>query len=121
MKMPMSEMLDRYTITQIRSERTERDVSEELSLYKKALSTHNSSTYATFLKKLYDANLDLWKVEEKINETINQIEPDYNAVGNFAMRARHINRERNEIKEEISRFFDETSLNYGKVKYGLLS
>ena len=117
----MSEILDRYTITKIRSERTERDVAEELLLYEKALSSHDSSTYALLLEKLYNTNLDLWKMEEKINETISQVEPDYNAVGNFAMRARHINRERNEIKEEISRFFDETSLNYGKVKYGLLS
>lgn len=117
----MSEILDRYTITKIRSERTERDVAEELLLYEKALSSHDSSTYALLFEKLYNTNLDLWKMEEKINETISQVEPDYNAVGNFAMRARHINRERNEIKEEISSFFDETSLNYGKVKYGLLS
>ena len=116
----MSEILDRYTITQIRSERTERDVAEELSLYEKALSFHDLSTYAPLLEKLYNANLDLWKMEEKINETISQVEPDYNAVGNFAMRARHINRERNEIKEEISKSFDKIALHYGKVKYGLL-
>ena len=121
MKMPMSEILDRYTITQIRSARTDRDVSGELSLYEEALSSYNSPSYTPLLNKLYDANLRLWKVEEKINHTINQPDPDYNAVGNFAMSARHINRERNEIKEEISGAFDEIPLNYGKVKYGVLS
>jgi len=116
----MSEILDRYTITQIRSERTERDVSEELSFYEEALSDHDSSTYTLLLEKLYDTNLELWKVEEKINSIISQADPDYSAIGNFAMRARHINRERNEIKEEISNSFDKITLHYGKVKYGLL-
>jgi len=30
MKMPLSEILDRYTITKLKSERTNEDVSEEL-------------------------------------------------------------------------------------------
>ena len=34
MKMPMSEILDRYTITMLKSERTGNDVSEELRTYK---------------------------------------------------------------------------------------
>ena len=35
MKMPTSEIIDRYTITLLKSERTDEDVSEELEAYKK--------------------------------------------------------------------------------------
>ena len=37
MKMPTSEIIDRYTITLLKSERTDEDVSEELEAYKKEL------------------------------------------------------------------------------------
>ena len=34
MKMPISEIIDRYTITKLKSERTHEDVAEELNFYK---------------------------------------------------------------------------------------
>ena len=37
MKMPLSEIIDRYTITKLKSERTNEDVREELMFYKKEL------------------------------------------------------------------------------------
>ena len=37
MKMPTSEIIDRYTITLLKSERTDEDVSKELDAYKKEL------------------------------------------------------------------------------------
>jgi len=35
--MPLSEILDRYTITKLKSERTDEDVSNELRTYKKEI------------------------------------------------------------------------------------
>ena len=37
MKMPLSEILDRYTITKLKSERTDEDVSDELRTYKREI------------------------------------------------------------------------------------
>ena len=37
MKMPLSEIIDRYTITLLKSERTSENVSEELKAYRKEL------------------------------------------------------------------------------------
>ena len=37
MKMPLSEILDRYTITKLKSERTNEDVSDELRTYKREI------------------------------------------------------------------------------------
>ena len=37
MKMPISEIIDRYTITKLKSERTSDNVIEELNFYKKEL------------------------------------------------------------------------------------
>ena len=37
MKMPLSEIIDRYTITLLKSQRTEEDVAEELNAYKKEI------------------------------------------------------------------------------------
>ena len=42
MKMPLSEILDRYTITKLKSERTDEDVSNELRTYKREI---DSSDY----------------------------------------------------------------------------
>ena len=55
MKMPLSEILDRYTITKLKSERTDENVSEELKVYKNEIDNSNYTkkynyTYIYFLK-----------------------------------------------------------------------
>ena len=42
MKMPTSEIIDRYTITLLKSERTDEDVNKELDAYKKELPDSNT-------------------------------------------------------------------------------
>ena len=39
MKMPISEIIDRYTITKLKSERTDENVIEELRIYQHELKT----------------------------------------------------------------------------------
>ena len=43
MKMPLSEIIDRYTITLLKSERTDEDVKEELSAYKDEIEKYKTS------------------------------------------------------------------------------
>jgi hypothetical protein len=118
MKMPMSEILDRYTITQIRSERTDSDTAEEMLLYEKETALLPPEMISDFIDRLYQANLDLWVVEEEIYKIINKSSPDYTEIGHLAMQVRDLNWTRNRVKEEISDSLDKISLNYSKVKYG---
>ena len=62
MKMPMSEILDRYTITKLKSERTEEDVTEELAAYESEIKAKNADPTAiqSFIDRLYKVNGDLW-------------------------------------------------------------
>ena len=50
MKMPLSEIIDRYTITLLKSERTNEDVSEELTAYKKEIPDGDSVN--TFIDRM---------------------------------------------------------------------
>ena len=118
MKMPMSEILDRFTITKIRSERTSTNVEEEINVYKNVMIDYPSELVKKFTDRLYQANLDLWVVEEKIFEIVKSNNPNFEKVGHLAMKVRDLNWNRNKIKEEVSSSFDKITLNYSKVKYG---
>ena len=63
MKMPLSEILDRYTITKLKSERTDEDVTDELRTYKREIENpeyvEKSSQITSFIEKLYEINGEL--------------------------------------------------------------
>ena len=52
MKMPMSEILDRFTITKIRSERTSTNVEEEINVYKNVMINYPSELVKKFTDRL---------------------------------------------------------------------
>ena len=60
MKMPLSEILDRYTITKLKSERTDEDVTDELRTYKREIENpdylQKSSQIASFIE-VYPINI----------------------------------------------------------------
>ena len=58
MKMPLSEIIDRYTITLLKSERTNEDVSEELNAYKKEIPDGDSVN--AFIDRMYEINGKIW-------------------------------------------------------------
>ena len=114
----MSEVLDRFTITKIRSERSSTNVEDEINIYKKIMIEFQPDLIKKFTDRLYRANLNLWMVEEKIFEIVKSNNPDFEKVGYLAMEVRDLNWNRNKIKEEVSSSFDKITLNYSKVKYG---
>tara|TARA_R110000824_G_scaffold373590_1_gene563979 strand:+ start:595 stop:957 length:363 start_codon:yes stop_codon:yes gene_type:complete len=118
MKMPMSEVLDRFTITKIRSERTSTDVEDEINIYKNIMIEFPPDLVEKFTDRLYRANLDLWVVEDKIFEIVKSDNPDFERIGHLAMEVRDLNWDRNKIKQEVSSSFDKIALNYSKVNYG---
>ena len=56
MKMPISEIIDRYTITRLKSERTNEDVQLELDSYLKEIESYNADL-DEYIDSLYIANV----------------------------------------------------------------
>jgi hypothetical protein len=123
MKMPLSEILDRYTITKLKSERTNEDVSNELRTYKKEIEnpdySEKSIEIASFIDRLYGINGELWDTEKDIRKGVDM---PLEEVGRLALKVRDLNRKRNEIKAEVvdtfAEGFKEIQINYRKVDYG---
>ena len=123
MKMPLSEILDRYTITKLKSERTNENVSEELKTYKaeidKPIYSEKSSQIISFIDRLYGINGQLWDTEKDIR---NGVDMPLEDVGRLALKVRDLNCQRNEIKAEIvdafAEGFKEIKINYKKIDYG---
>ena len=123
MKMPLSEILDRYTITKLKSERTNEDVSDELRTYKRELDhpdyVEKSPQIKVFIERLYQINGELWDTEGDIR---NGVDMPLEEIGTLALEVRDLNCKRNEIKAEIvdtfSEGFKEIKINYKKIDYG---
>ena len=117
MKMPLSEIIDRYTITMLKSERTNEDVNEELETYKKELPS--SDEVENFITRMYEINGKIWNTEGDIR---NGTDMPLEEVGRLALKVRDLNCVRNGIKAEIvdafSEGFKEIKINYTKVDYG---
>ena len=123
MKMPLSEILDRYTITKLKSERTNEDVSDELRTYKREIDNpdyvERSNQIASFIDRLYGINGQLWDTEKDIR---NGVDMPLKEVGKLALKVRDLNCKRNEIKGEVvdafAEGFKEIKINYKKIDYG---
>ena len=123
MKMPLSEILDRYTITKLKSERTNEDVSDELRTYRREIDNpdyvERSNQIISFIDRLYQINGELWDTEGDIR---NGVYMPLEEVGRLALIVRDLNCKRNEIKAEIvdtfSEGFKEIKINYKKINYG---
>ena len=121
--MPLSEILDRYTITKLKSERTNEDVSEELKTYKaeinKPIYSEKSNQIISFIDRLYGINGQLWDTEKDIR---NGVDMPLKEVGRLALKVRDLNCKRNEIKGEVvdifAEGFKEIKINYKKIDYG---
>ena len=121
--MPLSEILDRYTITQLKSERTDEDVSDELRTYKKEIDNldyvERSNQIISFIDRLYEINGELWDTEGDIRKGV---EMPLEEIGRLALKVRDLNCIRNEIKAEIvdtfAEGFKEIKINYKKIDYG---
>ena len=117
MKMPLSEIIDRYTITLLKSQRTEEDVAEELNAYKKEIPEGDS--VETFINRMYEINGKIWNTEGDIRSGVDM---PLEEVGRLALIVRDLNQIRNGIKGEIvdefAEGFKEIKVNYRKVDYG---
>jgi len=85
MKMPLSEIIDRYTITKLKSERTDEDVTDELRTYKAEIESpdyvNKSNQIVSFIDRLYGINGQLWDTEKDIR---NGVDMPLDEVGRLA-------------------------------------
>lgn len=135
MKMPISEIIDRYTITKLKMERTTEDVSEEMNAYKKEIDEYDQSLVSEYIDKMYEINGTLWDYESemrKLMDSKNGSGPvvDVNdlplaEIGKLALLVRDLNGTRNGVKSEIvekfSEGFKDIKINYVKTNYPILS
>ena len=130
MKMPISEIVDRYTIALVKSEKTNEDVSIELEKYKNEINIYlkqdNSLLY--YVAELKKANLTIWNLETEAHRQfdLDQTSPlsnnQFRDIGKIALEVRIWNKKRNGIKHElVERYcegFGEIEINYTKIDYG---
>ena len=123
MKMPLSEIIDRYTITKLKSERTEENVHEELEAYTQEINKYRegdkSNEIDSFIDRLYQINGQMWDTEGDIRAGVDL---PLEEIGRLAIKCRDINCVRNGVKAEIVEMFaegfKEIAINYEKVDYG---
>jgi len=124
MKMPISEIIDRYTITLLRKKKTNFDVEEELACYQTEISKFDGKL-DLFIEKLLEYNELVWDLEAKASRDLNletYTDEDYIRMGKLCVEVRHANKLRNGVKAEIVEAtregFKETPINYKKFNYG---
>lgn len=119
MKMPISEIIDRYTITKLKDERTDENVTDELLAYKNEINQY-STNLDVYIKRMYEINAKIWNTESDIRKGGAGLPLD--EVGRLALKVRDLNCDRNAIKAEIvdkfAEGFKEIKINYKKHNYG---
>ena len=134
MKMPISEIIDRYTITKLKTERTDEDVSNELNSYREEIDKYKINV-EEYIDRMYDINGTLWNYEtqmRKLMDSKNVTGPIVDAnelpleeIGKLALLVRDLNGTRNGLKSEIvekfSEGFKDIKINYVKTDYPVLS
>ena len=116
--MPISEIIDRFTITKLKSERTDEDVKHELDVYKEEILNYKVNL-EDFIERMYDINGKIWDTEGDIRKGAKL---PLDEIGRLALQVRDLNCIRNSIKAEIvdkfSEGFKEIKVNYKKINYG---
>lgn len=97
MEMPLSELIDRYTILKLKSERTDLDVLDQLALYKNEI-PENLNAY---VDQLYDINGKCWDLEAAIRQGKEE-ELGLAEVGRRTIILRDMNKIRVKIKNDIT-------------------
>ena len=122
MKMPMSEIIDRYAICCIKMLRTEYDVSRERDAYLREIQPYER--FSQYVDKLIELNGEIWDLETQARRGCTEELSDDKLiqVGRLAIEIREVNKRRNGVKADIVRLtksgFEEIPINYEKVDYG---
>ena len=104
-RMPVSEIADRYSICLLKSERTSENMKDELDLYEKELREYNGNIFH-FVDQLHEINGEIWQLESDIRKG-REKELGLEEVGRRAILIREWNKKRVAIKNQMVDFFSE--------------
>lgn len=104
-KMPISEIADRYSICLLKSERTNENMKSELEIYEKELKHYNGNVFH-YVDKLYEINGEIWSLESDIRKGREE-ELGLEEVGRRAIKIREWNKKRVAIKNQMVDLFEE--------------
>lgn len=97
-RMPISEIVDRYTIALLKNENTEEDLSVEIKVYQDEM--RNYKDIEPFVVDLYKINSRIWTLEASLRAGKEEDLP-LATIGLRALQIRDINRERIAVKNKI--------------------
>ena len=104
MEMPLPEIIDRYTIVRLKSERIGADeVASELAAYTEAIDGFRQrgiEIRQDWIERLYELNGQIWDLEHDIRKGL-EGELGLEEVGRRAIMIRGINKQRVAVKNEI--------------------
>lgn len=113
MEMSLGEVVDRYSIVKLKSERTEADCTEELKALTQELDKVEG--LAPYVQQLYEINGRVWDLESDIRKG-KEGELGLEEVGRRAIMIRGINGERVAIKNTVNKIYKtgflETKVNH---------
>jgi hypothetical protein len=116
MKMPISEIADRYSIALLKKERASANNSEEINvLYKELLEYSNILSY---IDKLVEVNGKIWDLESDIRKG-KEGELGLEEVGRRAIAIRELNKIRvgykNEMVKQYGEGFEDIKMNHASI------
>jgi len=117
MKMPISEIADRYSITLLKSERIEGvNLTDELNTYREELNKYDG--IQDYITRLYQINGEIWDLESDIRKGKENI-LGLEEVGRRAIMIRGKNKIRvgikNEMVEKYEEGFKDIKMNHASV------
>lgn len=117
MKMPISEIADRYSITLLKSERIEGvNLTDELNTYREELNKYDD--IQSYLDRLYQINGEIWDLESDIRKGKENL-LGLEEVGRRAIMIRGKNKIRvgikNEMVEKYEEGFKDIKMNHASV------
>lgn len=118
MKMSIGEVVDRYSICKLKTERLGLDNSKEMELLMNEIQKYNNDI-SDYVQQLYSINGNIWDLEADIRQgNIDLL--GFEEIGRRAVQIRDFNNQRVETKNQInSKFKDgfiETKMNHGSEK-----
>lgn len=114
LKISIGDILDRYSIVKLKSERTAIDCSAELTALSKEIEDYTDID--EFVEKLYIVNGKIWDLEADIRQEKEAL-LGLEEVGRRAIKIRQFNGERvfikNQVNSKFNEGFTETKVNHG--------
>ena len=118
MKMPISEIADRYSIALLKRERASAENDQEIIMLKHEIDKYDLSEMELYIEKLVDINGKIWDLESDIRKG-KENEIGLEEVGRRAIKIREFNKIRvgykNELVKKYGEGFEDIKMNHASA------